>query len=62
MPWVGEVAVIPIMEEVGLVEIVTAQHTVIYTVPAVSQFWTYKPEDFLKEPVYSRDYPPCKNC
>jgi len=31
------------------------------TYPSVSQFWTYKPEDFLKNPVYSRDYPPAKN-
>ena len=38
------------------------QNTVIHTFPAVSQFWHYKPEDYLKEPVYSRDYPPCKNC
>ena len=28
--------------------------------PAVSQFWTFKPDDYLKLPVYSRDYPPCK--
>jgi branched-chain amino acid transport system substrate-binding protein len=28
--------------------------------PMVSPFWTYKPEDFLKLPVYSRDYPPAK--
>ncbi len=34
---------------------------VIKTYPNVSQFWTYKPEDFLKNPVYSRDYPPAKN-
>ena len=27
----------------------------------VSQFWTYKPEEFLKQPVYSRDFPPAKN-
>ena len=27
----------------------------------VSQFWTYKPDDFLKNPVYSRDYPPARN-
>jgi branched-chain amino acid transport system substrate-binding protein len=38
------------------------QNTVIHTFPNVSQFWTYKPEEFLKQPVYSRDYPPCKNC
>ena len=34
---------------------------VIKTYPNVSQFWNYKPEDFLKHPVYSRDYPPAKN-
>ncbi len=38
------------------------QNTVIQTFPNVSQFWSYKPEDFLKNPVYSRDYPPCKHC
>jgi branched-chain amino acid transport system substrate-binding protein len=34
---------------------------VIKTYPNVSQFWTYKPEEFLKNPVYSRDWPPAKN-
>jgi branched-chain amino acid transport system substrate-binding protein len=34
---------------------------VIRTYPNVSQFWTYKPEEFRKNPVYSRDYPPAKN-
>ena len=34
---------------------------VIHTYPNVSQFWTYKPEAFLKNPVYSRDWPPAKN-
>ena len=38
------------------------QNTVIMTVPAVSQFWKYNPEEFLKQPVYSRDFPPCKFC
>jgi branched-chain amino acid transport system substrate-binding protein len=38
------------------------QNTVIQTFPSVSQFWTYKPEEFLKQPVYSRDYPACKFC
>jgi branched-chain amino acid transport system substrate-binding protein len=38
------------------------QNSVIHTFPNVSQFWTYKPEEFLKNPVYSRDYPPCKHC
>jgi branched-chain amino acid transport system substrate-binding protein len=36
-------------------------NSVIQTYPNVSQFWTYKPEEFLKNPVYSRDYPPAKN-
>jgi len=34
--------------------------TVIHTYPLVSQFWTYKPEEFLKTPAYTRDYPPAK--
>jgi branched-chain amino acid transport system substrate-binding protein len=38
------------------------QNTVIATIPNVSQFWTYNPDQFIKEPSYSRDYPPCKNC
>jgi len=36
------------------------QNTVVHTYPMVSQFWTYKPEEFLKDPPYSRDYPPLK--
>jgi branched-chain amino acid transport system substrate-binding protein len=36
-------------------------NSVIYTYPNVSQFWTYKEEDYLKNPPYSRDYPPAKN-
>lgn len=35
------------------------QNTVIHTYPMVSQFWKYDPEEFLKKPPYSRDYPPC---
>ena len=35
-------------------------NTVLHTYPLVSQFWTYKPEDFLKLPAYSRDYPPAR--
>ena len=38
------------------------QNTVIATIPHVSQFWTYDPAVFLSRPVYSRDYPPCRNC
>ena len=37
-------------------------NTVIHTFPAVSQFWKYKPEEFLKQPVYDRNYPACKHC
>ncbi len=37
-------------------------NTVIKTYPAVSQFWKYDKATFLKQPVYSRDYPPCKFC
>jgi branched-chain amino acid transport system substrate-binding protein len=36
-------------------------NTVIYTYPNVSQFWTYDEKEFLKNPVYSRDWPPAKN-
>jgi len=35
-------------------------NAVIHTYPQVSQFWTYKPEEFLKSPGYTRDYPPVK--
>jgi branched-chain amino acid transport system substrate-binding protein len=38
------------------------QNTVIHTYPAVSQFWKYNPEEFLKQPVYSREFPPCRHC
>lgn len=36
------------------------QNVVIKTYPAVSQFWTYGAEEFLKSPVYSRDWTPAK--
>jgi branched-chain amino acid transport system substrate-binding protein len=36
-------------------------NSVIKTYPDVSQFWTYDKTEFLKNPVYSRDYPPAKN-
>jgi len=38
------------------------QNTVIHTIPNVSQFGPDKPEEYLKNPVYSRDYPPCRHC
>ena len=37
-------------------------NTVIKTYPEVGQFWKYKKADYLKTPLYSRDYPPCKHC
>ena len=35
-------------------------NTNIHTYSNVSQFWTYDPKEFLKQPVYSRDWPPMK--
>src|SRR5437588_568695 len=36
-------------------------NTNIHTYSNVSQFWTYEPKEFLKQPVYSRDWPPMKS-
>jgi len=36
------------------------QNTVIFTYPNVTQFWKYNPGEYLKQPAYSRDYPPIK--
>ncbi len=36
------------------------ENKVVQTYPLVSQFWHWKPEEFLKMPAYSRDYPPAK--
>jgi len=38
------------------------QNTVIATIPAVSQFWTHNAEEYLKQPLYTRDVPPCRAC
>jgi branched-chain amino acid transport system substrate-binding protein len=38
------------------------RNSVIHTFHNVSQFWTFKPEEFLKQPVYDRPYPPCRFC
>ena len=38
------------------------QNTVIDTYPMMGQFYKFDPEAYLKTPVYSRDYPPCKFC
>ncbi len=37
-------------------------NVVIKTYPNVSQYWTYGKEKFLKQPVYDKNYPPCKYC
>jgi branched-chain amino acid transport system substrate-binding protein len=37
-------------------------NTVIKTYPNVSQFGQYNKDEFLKQPVYSRDFPACKYC
>ena len=37
-------------------------NVVVKTYPNVGQFWTFKPAAYLAEPLYSRDYPPCKFC
>lgn len=37
-------------------------NTVIDTIPAVSQFWKWDPEEYMKQPPYSHDYPPCSYC
>jgi branched-chain amino acid transport system substrate-binding protein len=36
-------------------------NTTVKTYDKVSQFWTYNPDEFVKQPVYSRDYPAAKN-
>jgi branched-chain amino acid transport system substrate-binding protein len=37
-------------------------NTVIKTYPNMGQFGQFKKDEFLKTPVYSRDFPPCKFC
>ncbi|MCK4785143.1 MAG: hypothetical protein KAV87_15445, partial [Desulfobacteraceae bacterium] len=46
------------MEKVGG----SYQNTVIKTYPMVTQFYKFDPEEYLKQPSYTRDYPPCKFC
>jgi branched-chain amino acid transport system substrate-binding protein len=38
------------------------QNAVIYTYPRVSQFWKYNKEEYLRQPLYDRDNPPCRFC
>ena len=47
--------------EVELKEEEFPTQAVIKTYADVSQLWTYDKTAFLKNPVYSRDYPPAKN-
>jgi branched-chain amino acid transport system substrate-binding protein len=35
-------------------------NSIVKTYSEVSQFWTYEPDKYLAQPVYSRDYPPLK--
>jgi branched-chain amino acid transport system substrate-binding protein len=37
-------------------------NTVVKTYPGVGQYWTYDKAKYLAQPVYSRDYPPCRYC
>jgi branched-chain amino acid transport system substrate-binding protein len=37
-------------------------NTIIKTYPDVGQFWKYDKQAYLKTPLYSRDFPPCKYC
>jgi branched-chain amino acid transport system substrate-binding protein len=36
-------------------------NTIIKTYPQVSQFWTTDPKEAVKQPVFSRDFPPSNN-
>ncbi len=38
------------------------QNTVVHTYSNVSQFWTYNKDDYLKQPLYDRNSPPCRFC
>jgi branched-chain amino acid transport system substrate-binding protein len=35
---------------------------VIDTIPNVSQFWKWDPEEYMKQPTYTQNYPECKYC
>ena len=35
-------------------------NTIVKTYPQVSQFWTYDPKQAVKQPIFSRDFPPSK--
>ena len=37
-------------------------NTVVKTYPKVSQYGHFPKQEFLKQPVYSREFPPCRYC
>ncbi len=37
-------------------------NSVVKTYTGVSQYWKYGKAKFLQQPVYSRDFPPCRYC
>ncbi len=38
------------------------ENEVTSSIPNVSQFWTFNPAEYMKNPPYSRDFPLCTNC
>ena len=38
------------------------QNSVVATIPAVGQFWKFNPDEYMKLPLYDRNYPACKHC
>ncbi len=38
------------------------RNVLLKTYPNTSQFWIWKPEEYLKQPVYTKQYPPCTHC
>lgn len=38
------------------------ENVVIFTYPMVSQFWTWNPDVYMKQPAYSKEYPTCTHC
>lgn len=38
------------------------QNVPIHTYPRASQFWTFNKEEYLRQPLYGRDNPPCRFC
>lgn len=49
---------------IGKVEMIHNRPEVrqVFVYPTVSQFWKWKPEEYLKHPAYNKDYPPCTHC